>query len=103
MSGFEQASDSNPSRAFGGDRGDLPPAYMRAAVWTAALLWMGTACILNSRRCGRTHCRYTGPYYVAMIAPVITAGLRWPLSLFLADGSFVGRRNGRGGNSRNGL
>ena len=32
---------------------------------------MGTACILNSRRCGRTHCRYTGPYYLAMIAPVI--------------------------------
>ncbi|WP_065752595.1 hypothetical protein [Bradyrhizobium paxllaeri] len=47
------------------------PAHMRAVVWTAALLWMGTACILNSRRCGRTHCRYTGPYYLAMIAPVI--------------------------------
>ena len=47
------------------------PAQVRAAVWIAALLWMGTACILNSRRCGRTHCRYTGPYYLAMIAPVI--------------------------------
>src|SRR5690242_15948746 len=33
---------------------------LRAAVWTVALLWMGTACILNARRCGRTHCRYTG-------------------------------------------
>src|SRR5215472_17682464 len=22
-------------------------------------------------RCGRTHCRYTGPYYLAMIAPVL--------------------------------
>jgi hypothetical protein len=32
---------------------------------------MGAACILNSRRCGRTHCRYTGPYYLAMIAPVL--------------------------------
>jgi hypothetical protein len=31
---------------------------------------MGTACILNAKRCGRTHCRYTGPYYLAMIAPV---------------------------------
>jgi hypothetical protein len=47
------------------------PASLRAAVWSVALLWMGTACILNSRRCGRTHCRYTGPYYLAMIAPVI--------------------------------
>ena len=47
------------------------PEPARAAVWTAALVWMGTACILNARRCGRTHCRYTGPYYLAMIAPVI--------------------------------
>jgi hypothetical protein len=25
----------------------------------------------NSRRCGRTHCRYTGPYYLGMIGPVL--------------------------------
>ena len=43
----------------------------RAGIWTIALLWMGVACILNARRCGRTHCRYTGPYYLAMIAPVL--------------------------------
>ena len=29
------------------------------------------ACILNSKRCGRTHCRYTGPYYLAMIVPLL--------------------------------
>jgi hypothetical protein len=46
-----------------------PPA--RAGMWIIALIWMGSACILNSRRCGRTHCRYTGPYYLAMIAPVL--------------------------------
>ena len=33
----------------------------RTAVWLAALVWMGTACILNARRSGRTHCRFTGP------------------------------------------
>lgn len=47
----------------------------RTAVWTAALLWMGVACILNARRCHRTHCRFTGPYYLATIAPVIALSM----------------------------
>ena len=51
--------------------GLLVPTPVRAAIWIMALFWMGTACILNARRCGRTHCRYTGPYYLAMIAPVL--------------------------------
>jgi hypothetical protein len=25
-------------------------------------------------RCGRTHCRYSGPYYFAVIAPVVVLG-----------------------------
>jgi hypothetical protein len=49
----------------------LAPVPIRGAVWTIALAWIGFACILNARRCGRTHCRYTGPYYLAMIAPVL--------------------------------
>jgi len=49
----------------------LAPRLARTVVWVIALAWMGTACILNSRRCGRTHCRYTGPYYLAMILPVL--------------------------------
>ena len=47
------------------------PIPIRTVLWTVALLWMGTACILNSRRCGRTHCRYTGPYYLAMVLPLL--------------------------------
>jgi hypothetical protein len=35
---------------------------------------MGTACILNARRSGRTHCRFTGPYYLAMTVPVLVLG-----------------------------
>lgn len=49
-----------------------PPA--RAAVWSLALIWMGVACLANARRCGRTHCRYTGPYYLALIVPVALLG-----------------------------
>lgn len=46
----------------------------RATIWTIALGWMGTACLLNARRCGRTHCRFTGPFYLVMILPVLAAG-----------------------------
>lgn len=44
---------------------------VRAVSWIVALAWMGTACVFNARRCGRTHCRYTGPFYLAMILPVL--------------------------------
>src|SRR5437879_1759918 len=47
------------------------PVPVRSVIWIIALTWMGTACILDATRCGRTHCRYTGPYYLAMIAPVL--------------------------------
>jgi hypothetical protein len=50
------------------------PAPARTIIWIIALIWMGTACILNAKRCGRTHCRYTGPYYLAMIAPTVVIG-----------------------------
>jgi hypothetical protein len=46
----------------------------RTAIWLVALAWMGAACLLNARRCGRTHCRFTGPYYLAMMIPVLVFG-----------------------------
>jgi len=46
----------------------------RTAIWSVALIWMGTACLMNARRCGRIHCRYTGPYYLALIVPVVLLG-----------------------------
>ena len=61
--------------------GLVVPVPVRVVVWTVALLWMGTACILNARRCGRTHCRYTGPYYLAMILPVLALG-------FISSGTY---------------
>jgi hypothetical protein len=45
----------------------LEPAA-RAAVWIAMLIWMGVACFLNARRCSRTHCRITGPFFFVMAA-----------------------------------
>ncbi len=87
-----------------------PPA--RTGMWIIALVWMGTACILNARRCGRTHCRYTGPYYLTMIAPVLVLasgvvsvddfyrGFHWRFSFLAEARSFGGPRKGRGENSR---
>src|SRR5882757_8058108 len=74
----------------------LVPVSVRAVIWIIALLWMGTACMLNARRCNRTHCRYTGPYYLLMIAPVVVLGIGlvsagiygWiSLGVFIAGGS----------------
>jgi hypothetical protein len=58
--------------------GLLAPVPIRIAVWMIAFLWMALACIANSRRCGRTHCRYTGPYNLAMTAPVLALGISRP-------------------------
>jgi hypothetical protein len=64
----------------------------RTVIWIVALAWMGVACILNARRCGRTHCRFTGPYYLSMIIPVLSLGLgvvRVGLFGWLVLGAFI--------------
>jgi hypothetical protein len=30
----------------------------KTLIWIAALLWMGSACLINARRCHRTHYPY---------------------------------------------
>lgn len=44
---------------------------LRAVVWVAMLVWMGCACLANASRCGRTHCRYTGPFFLGMAVVVV--------------------------------
>lgn len=34
----------------------------------------GTICLVHARRCGRAHCRSTGPNYFVLIAPVPLPG-----------------------------
>ena len=46
----------------------------KTLVWVAALTWMGAACLMNARRCGRTHCYYTGPFFLLMTIPVALHG-----------------------------
>ncbi|MCZ6586710.1 MAG: hypothetical protein O7B24_02065 [Alphaproteobacteria bacterium] len=40
----------------------------KTLVWLVALTWMGLACLANARRCGRMHCRFTGPFFLLMAA-----------------------------------
>jgi len=44
----------------------LGDPVVRGVIWTAMLLWMGGACLLNARQCTRTHCRFTGPFLIVM-------------------------------------
>ncbi len=60
---------------------------IKTLIWAAALTWMGVACLANARRCGRTHCFYTGPFFLVMailamlhgfeIVPLGAEGWRW--------------------------
>jgi hypothetical protein len=54
----------------------LAPAE-RGIVWTLMLAVMGGACLVNARRCNRTHCRYTGPFLIltAALVALYTLGL----------------------------
>ncbi len=37
------------------------PTWASAAAWSVAFIWMGVACLINARRCGRLHCYFSGP------------------------------------------
>lgn len=41
-----------------------PSDAARPWVWIPSLLVMGTACLKNAGRCGRLHCRFTGPLFL---------------------------------------
>ncbi|MBA3966047.1 MAG: hypothetical protein H0X47_09775 [Nitrospirales bacterium] len=38
--------------------------FTRTVMWTGAFLWKSAACLANAARCGRTHCYFTGPFFV---------------------------------------
>jgi hypothetical protein len=41
----------------------VPPG-LRTALWATSLAVMGVACLVNASRCGRVHCRFTGPFFI---------------------------------------
>jgi hypothetical protein len=53
-----------PGLALAGSLFVEPP--WRAWIWVPSLLWMGAACTANARRCGRTHCYFTAPFFLLL-------------------------------------
>ncbi len=35
-------------------------------IWAISFCWMGGACLFNAKQCKRTHCFYTGPFFILM-------------------------------------
>jgi len=69
----------------------LEPA-LRVVIWSAALTWMGAACIANARRCGRTRCRFTGSYLLMAALVVAYAAGTLPIGAATIVGTSVGQR-----------
>src|SRR5258708_26954157 len=65
-------------------------------VWPVLLTFMGAACLLNAKRCGRLHCFVTGPYFLLLaglsllyglgIAPLGPRGWQWLVDALLVGG-----------------
>lgn len=57
--------------------GSAMPHWAFVASASAALAWMGAACLTNARRCGRRHCFYSGPVFLAaaLVTPLVGAHL----------------------------
>ena len=52
------------------------PAVWRTVLWTTSLAFMGGACLLNASHCGRTHCLFTGPFFILGAICSLGYGLR---------------------------
>ena len=50
--------------------------WWHVAGWSLGLAWIGGLCLVNAARCGRVHCRFTGPFALAMALFVLAVGWR---------------------------
>jgi hypothetical protein len=46
-----------------------------AVIWPVLLTWMGGACLVNARRCGRRHCYLTGPFFLSLAVVSLLYGI----------------------------
>lgn len=50
------------------------PLTIIVLIIVAALIWMGTACVHNARRCRRRHCYYSGPIFLIGALAALVVG-----------------------------
>ena len=53
----------------------MSPVQYFVVVWPTVLTFMGVACLLNARRCGRIHCYFTGPFFLLLALIGLLYGL----------------------------
>lgn len=53
----------------------VSPVQYLVVVWPTVLTFMGVACLLNARRCGRIHCYFTGPFFLLLALVGLLYGL----------------------------
>jgi hypothetical protein len=51
------------------------PERLLVVVWPPVLTFMGVACLVNARRCGRIHCYFTGPFFLVLGALALLYGI----------------------------
>jgi len=44
-------------------------------VWPGLLTFMGVTCLVNARHCGRTHCYFTGPFFLVLAGLAFLCGI----------------------------
>ena len=62
---------------------------LRMILWSTSLAVMGGACLLNVSRCGRVHCRFTGPFFILASFAALGYGLGF-LPLGLSGWKWIG-------------
>ncbi|GIX16787.1 MAG: hypothetical protein KatS3mg119_0973 [Rhodothalassiaceae bacterium] len=52
------------------------PLGPAVALLAGGYAWMGIACLMNARRCGRRHCYITGPLFLLAAVHILLVGAR---------------------------
>tara|TARA_A100001391_G_C5082736_1_gene280314 strand:+ start:3769 stop:4170 length:402 start_codon:yes stop_codon:yes gene_type:complete len=54
-----------------------PAPWLIGVVWASALSWMGFACLINARQCGRMHCFFSGPFFLLGAIMALATAMQW--------------------------